>query len=99
MIDIIHSSNESYSDCIYRQQAELPSAVVEWLKDEVTLTDASVAKVQNYLTSDEVGLTKLSEILELDEEMVQHIAALLAKRCSQYRLTCLPPNDAGCGNK
>ena len=78
-IIIIHTSNEPYSDCIYRQQAELPSAVVEWLKDEVTLTDASVAKVQNYLTSDEVGLTKLSEILELDEEMVQHIEALLPK--------------------
>ena len=44
-IIIIRTSNESYSDCIYRQQAELPSAVVEWLKDEVTLTDASVAKV------------------------------------------------------
>ena len=78
-IIIIRTSNESYSHYIYRQQAELPSAVVEWLKDEVTLTDASVAKVQNYLTSDEVGLTKLSEILELEEEMVQHIEALLPK--------------------
>ena len=43
----------------------------------MTLTEAHAAKVLDYLVSDEVGLTELSEIAELDEAMVEHVEALL----------------------
>ena len=55
-----------------------PPAVVAWLS-ELEISTGVVAEVLAYLCGEEVGLTKLSEMAELEDDMLQHVEEKLPR--------------------
>ena len=55
-----------------------PPAVVAWLS-ELGVNTGIVADVLAYLCSEEVGLTELSEMAELEDDMLQHVEEKLPR--------------------